>query len=248
MKETRLIMGMPITVDISDAVFSPKLFQEVFDYFVSVDERFSTYKPKSEITLINEKKISERDYSAEMKTILRLAEETKQATDGYFDMRTSGIIDPSGLVKGWAIFHAAKILKSLGVRNFYIDAGGDIQVSGANSEKKPWSIGIRDPFSPDQIIQRVFLTDQGIATSGTYVRGHHIHNPRDNNKPVADIVSLTVIGPNIYEADRFATAAFAMRKKGIEFIERLPGFEGYMVNLDGIAVRTSGFDEYTKNV
>ena len=59
-----------------------------------------------------------------------------------------------------------------------------------------------------------------------------------------DIVSLTVIGPNIYEADRFATAAFAMGKRGINFIETCPGLEGYMVDAAGMATETTGFSSF----
>jgi thiamine biosynthesis lipoprotein len=62
--------------------------------------------------------------------------------------------------------------------------------------------------------------------------------------PLQDIVSLTVIGPNVYEADRFATAAFAMGKRGIYFIEQLPGFEGYMIDAAARATFTSGFERY----
>ena len=52
-----------------------------------------------------------------------------------------------------------------------------------------------------------------------------------------------MIGPNIYEADRFATAAFAMGRDGILFIEELQGFEGYMIDRNGMATLTSGFAE-----
>jgi thiamine biosynthesis lipoprotein len=64
---------------------------------------------------------------------------------------------------------------------------------------------------------------------------------------VTDVLSLTVIGPNIYEADRFATAAFAMGEEGIRFIERLEGFEGYMIDRRGQATFTSGFTRYIHN-
>ncbi len=84
----------------------------------------------------------------------------------------------------------------------------------------------------------------GIATSGSYRRGQHIYNPHNANAPLTEIVSISVIGPNVYEADRFATAAFAMGKQGINFIENLKGFEGYMINKDGIAVQTSDFVRY----
>ena len=76
------------------------------------------------------------------------------------------------------------------------------------------------------------------------MRGQHIYNPKKPDEKINDIVSLTVIGPNVYEADRFATAAFAMGKDGIYFIEKLPDFEGYMIDKDGIAKMTSGFEQY----
>ena len=58
------------------------------------------------------------------------------------------------------------------------------------------------------------------------------------------IMSLTVVGPDVYEADRFATAAFAMGRAGIEFIEARPGLEGYLVDRTGQATLTSGFSGY----
>ena len=60
----------------------------------------------------------------------------------------------------------------------------------------------------------------------------------------ARIVSFTVLGPNVWEADRFATAAFAMGPAGIQFIEKEPCLEGYMISKDGIATMTSGFSDY----
>jgi len=84
----------------------------------------------------------------------------------------------------------------------------------------------------------------GIATSGSYVRGDHIYDPHRPREKVTDIVSLTVIGPDVLEADRFATAAFAMGKAGIHFIEDQTGLEGYSVDARGIATQTSGFGAY----
>lgn len=68
-----------------------------------------------------------------MRSVLALSEQTKQETQGYFDIQHNGTADPSGIVKGWAILQAAHMLKEAGFTNFYIDAGGDIQVSGKNS-------------------------------------------------------------------------------------------------------------------
>ena len=156
----------------------------------------------------------------------------------------NGEIHPLGLVKGWAIHTAADMLRRKGVRNFYIDAGGDIEVQGVNENDIPWSIGIRHPFLKNEIVKKLSLTNCGIATSGTYIRGDHIYNPYEPDQREGDIVSLTVIGPNVYEADRFATAAFAMGKLGIEFIKSMHTLEGYQIDQRGIATYTQGFGRY----
>jgi FAD:protein FMN transferase len=92
------------------------------------------------------------------------------------------------------------------------------------------------------------LSDCGVATSGTAIRGQHIYDPLQPGVPLLEVLSLTVIGPNIYEADRFATAAFAMGKRGIQFIETLPGFEGYLIDANARATYTSRFERYVVQV
>ncbi|HEY6285831.1 MAG TPA: FAD:protein FMN transferase [Ktedonobacteraceae bacterium] len=243
MKQLHLLMGMPITVEVVDPYVTEADIEKVFAYFRDVDETFSTYKEYSEISKINRGELCEEAYSDDMKTILALSEQTKQETQGYFDIWHNGIVDPSGIVKGWAILQATHLLKEAGFPNFYIDAGGDIQVAGYKGGH-PWRIGIRNPFNRSENVKVLTITDKGIATSGTAIRGQHIYDPHRPDTPLEEIVSLTVIGPNIYEADRFATAAFAMGKKGISFIEQLPGFEGYVIDASARATLTSGFERY----
>ncbi len=245
MKQVKILMGMPITVEIIGPGVSNKIFKKVFDYFRYVDKKFSTYKKNSEISLINSGKLKLSDASPDMQKIFSLAEQTKQETDGYFNItHPSGKIDPSGLVKGWAIHNAAGIIKQAEFHNFYIDAGGDIEACGKNDKGQDWVVGIRNPFNFRQIVKAIVIDNQGVATSGNYERGQHIYNPVAMTEAVNDVVSLTVVGPNIYEVDRFATAAFAMGRQGINFIESLRGFEGYLIDKDGIATLTSGFEEY----
>jgi thiamine biosynthesis lipoprotein len=244
MHDTRILMGMPITVAIVDDA-PGRLLDDVFDYFAAVDARFSVFKPDSEISALNQGRIAIADVSAEMQEVLGLAERTKRETDGYFEIRRSdGLVDPCGIVKGWAIRNAADLIRRSGARDFYVDAGGDIQTGGVNQDGEDWRIGIRNPFNEREIIKAVTPKGRGIATSGTYVRGQHIYNPREPGQRIEDIVSLSVIGPDVLEADRFSTAAFAMGKAGIHFIEELPGFEGYMVDATGIAIQTSGFKAF----
>lgn len=249
MKQDRVIMGMPISVEIVDSSVKQENFDKVFDFFVYIDEKFSTYKTSSETSQINLGLIKENEYSEDMKEVIRLSAETARQTNGYFTtVAADGSFDPLGLVKGWAINKANQLLEEQGCKNFYIEAGGDIQTKGKNSDGEFWKVGIRNPFKLDEIIKVVYLSGQGIATSGTYLRGQHIISPLKPNAPITEIVSLSVIGPNIYEADRFATAAFAMGKAGINFVESLSGFEGYMVDNNGIATYTNGFEKLTVKI
>ena len=244
MRDSRILMGMPITVEIVGARDATTI-NAVFDYLHQVDARFSTYKDNSEISAFNRGEVLPANLSDEMKEVLQLSAITREQSRGYFEIRKAdGTLDPSGIVKGWAINNAAKIIRSRGHVDFFVEAGGDVQSGGQNEEGREWRVGIRSPFHSDEIIKVVTPRGQGMATSGTYVRGQHIYNPHEPKKPIEDIVSLSVIGPDILEADRFATAAFAMGAKGIYFIENLSGFEGYMVNAQGIATQTTGFGAF----
>lgn len=243
-EETRILMGMPVTVNIVDPSSTQESLDRVFSYFEYIDAKFSTYKDDSEITLINKKMLAPESASEDMKEVFLLADETRQETYGYFDIRRDGYIDPSGIVKGWAIYNASEILRRKGFQNFYVDAGGDVEAVGTNSQGVNWQVGIRNPFNLNEIVKVLSVTNCGVATSGTYIRGQHIYNPKHDDQIITEIVSLTVVGPNVYQADRFATAAFAMGRAGINFIENLDGFEGYMIDEFKHATFTSGFARY----
>jgi thiamine biosynthesis lipoprotein len=237
MKRLASIMGMPITVEISNIKYqiANRDIEKVFDYLREVDEKYSPFKKTSEVGKLNR---GER-ISKEMEEILRLAQDLKKETKGYFDIKKpDGSIDPSGIVKGWAIKNAADILRQAGYKNFFVDAGGDAEIAGT------FKWGIRNPFNVKEIVKVLKLSNCGIATSGTYERGQHIYNPITKEKEIKDIVSLTVIGKDVYEADKSSTPAFAMGRVGIEFIESRSGLEGYMIDKNGIATYTSGFEKY----
>lgn len=235
---------MPIAVAIVNGEDAKEAIDKVFDYFKYVDEKFSTYKETSEISRINRGEISESAFSIDMKTVFELSKKTSEETNGFFDIHTPGkAIDPSGLVKGRSIYNAVKILDEREFKNFFVDAGGDVETRGVNEKDEKWTIGIRNPFKLGEIVKTVAVSGMGVATSGTYIRGQHIYNPFEAG-PLTEIVSITVIGPNIYEADRFATAAFAMGRNGVSFIEKRPGLEAYQIDKNGIATMTSGFSKY----
>ncbi len=257
--ETCLMWGMPITVAIVESTLSAgplgsssretvnkaaSLIPRVFTYFEYIDAKFSTYKPDSEISLINRGALTNDQASPDMRTVFALAEEMRLQTNGYFNIAHDGKIDPSGLVKGWALSNAAEMLRDAGCRNFYVEAGGDFQAVGFNAQGQPWRVGIRSPFNLGETVKILQVSDRGVATSGTYIRGQHIYDPVAGGLPNQEILSITVVGPDVYEADCYATAAFAMGRNGIGFIESLDGFEGYMIDRNYRGTFTSDFKRY----
>ncbi len=251
--QVRLLWGMPITIQIADpnGIGDParpeSVIDQVFDYFEYIDQKFSTYKPASEISLINQGALALDEASYDMRAVFALAEQLRQETGGYFNIEHNARYDPSGLVKGWAVSNAAVMIRAAGYQNFYAEAGGDFQAEGVNPQGDPWLAGIRSPFNPNEIVKVLSVSNHGVATSGTYIRGLHIYDPLEPAPTVPEILSMTVIGPDVCEADSYATAAFAMGRDGIGFIESLDGFEGYMIDSDRQATFTSGFERYVQH-
>lgn len=235
-------MGMPAAVEVVGG--SAPDIDAVYDYFDEIDRRFSPYRAESELARMNK----DPDYipSAELAEILSLAALTRAESGGFFDIRRpDGVIDPTGIVKGWAVQNAAELLARRGRNDFCIDLGGDIACSGKNAAGEAWRVGVRNPFAREETVRVVAVGSAGVATSGSAARGDHIYNPHHPNEAIRDVASITVVGPDILTADRYATAAFAMGKEGVSFIEAVPGCEAYQIGADGIACMTSGFRALT---
>ena len=124
-------------------------------------------------------------------------------------------------MKGWSVDEAILRLRLAGVRNAQVNAGGDLVAAG---QALPGARGGSDP-APDRSRPRrgvLAISDRAVATSGLYERGGHIRDPHTGRVP-DDLLSMTVVGPTLALADAFATAAFAMGERGIEWIARQPG-------------------------
>ncbi len=243
MRKTANIMAMLVNIEVAERHAKEEDINEVFAFFHYIDKKFSTFKENSEISLINRGELSEENYSNDMKKILKLCDQTKKDTNGFFDINRKGILDPSGIVKGYAINEGANILLKKGYKNIYVEIAGDIQVYGVDKKGEDWKIGIQDPFNLNQIIKVVKLSDKGIATSGQYRNNGHIYNPKGDS--INGIESVTVIASNVYEADRFATAIFAMGERyAFDFIVTLKNLECYIIRSDKTAVYTPGFSRY----
>ena len=242
-------MGTAIVIDVRDPAPPEQsvdhALDAAFEYFRAVDERFSTYKPDSEISRLNRGLIGAHDVSRQMRDVLDLSEQARVVSDGYFDIRghrEDGQADPSGLVKGWSVDGAARFLDAAGISNYCINAAGDLVCRGSAEDGGGWRIGIRDPWDEQAIAATVTICDQAIATSGAYERGNHVVSP-PTHRPPEGIASMSVIGPNLTWADTWATAAFAMGVRGVDWVARdLDGYEACAISSDRHLVMSAGFE------
>jgi thiamine biosynthesis lipoprotein len=236
------VMGMPIVIDLRDDGAAEDLLDRAFDELRSVDERFSTYKETSEITRLNRGDLALADAHADVREILSRCDELRSETRGYFDARAAGTpeLDPSGLVKGWAVDRVSSLLSELGARNYAINAGGDVIARGRGLPDDCWRVGIQHPTIGDRVAAVVVAGDLAIATSGAYARGDHIVDPH-TRRPAGGVLSVTITGPVLATADAYATAAFAMGTRGPAWTARLHGYEAMTILADGRVLKTPRF-------
>jgi FAD:protein FMN transferase len=204
-----VVMGMPISIDLRDPFVPPDALDAAFEELRRADALFSTYRPDSEVFRLGAGLLDLEDCSADVQDVLAQCERLRARTAGYFDAYATGALDPSGLVKGWAVERAHETLVRAGVRHGCINAAGDVRAWGGRSDGEPWRVGIRDPLDAGRISEIVHVNDGAVATSGAYERGDHIINPR-TGRPARGALSVTVTGPDLATADAYATALFAM--------------------------------------
>ncbi len=217
-------MGMPVTVLCSAGE------ERVFAWLREVDARFSPFREDSEVSRIDRGELAPRDAHPDVRAVLARCERLRVATGGYFDARAGGSLDPSGLVKGWAVDRAAALLEG----PFCIDAGGDVLVRGG-----PWRVGVRHPRRVSELCAALAVTDAAVATSGAYERGDHVLDPVGGG-PARGALSVTVVGRSLGTADAYATAAFAMGARGPAWTARLRGCDAMTVLDDGDVLSTPG--------
>lgn len=233
-------MGTGVSIDIPGA--EEAIFNKVFDRLEQIDDRFSTYKTDSEVSRFKRGEIAEGELSHELKRIVKACKAAEKATNGTFSAWAEGNFDPSGYVKGWAIAEAGKIINKAGFKTFCIGIGGDI-LAVSDSDKN-WRIGIQDPANRQSILTTLTVKNMAVATSGTYERGLHILNPK-TKKAADSILSITVVGPDIIDADVLATAAFVQGEFGLNFIGgQAHGYEALMVAKNGKVSMTDGMAAY----
>jgi thiamine biosynthesis lipoprotein len=202
-------MGTVFSFDIRSPGVAGEALDDVIAWLHHIDRTFSTYRGDSDINRFRRGEVELRDCAPDVAVVLARCAELTDETDGYFDCRPDGVLDPSGYVKGWAIERASDMLGAAGSVNHSITGGGDVQCTGHAGADRPWVVGIADPLRPRRVIATVSGSELAVATSGTAERGRHITDPHTGVRPEA-LASVTVVGRRLADVDAYATAAFAM--------------------------------------
>lgn len=236
------VMGTAISVDVRDAGVPDGALDEVFGWFRWVDEVFTTYEPASQICRLGRDEITVADCDPLVGWVLDRCADMHRLTDGYFDVWATGRLDPSGLVKGWSVEVASSMLAARGSSCHCVNAGGDIRLRGEPDPGRPWRAGIAHPHLRG-ITTVVEGRDLAVATSGTAERGLHVFDPFQH-RAVADLASVTVVGPDLTVADCYATAALAMGLAAPGWLAGLDDHEAYVIDAGGHVWWTAGFPGY----
>lgn len=206
-------MGIPMSIDVRGETDASASVERAFRMLHDADRRFSTYRADSEVSMTTGGDLTAA--SDDFREVVAIGAKIAEASSGAFRIRRpDGTWDLDGVVKGWAAARAADQLTQGGLRDFCLNAGGDVAVSGSPAGVAAWNIGIRSPESAERMLAVLAVTDAAVATSGAYERGPHIVDGR-TERAATGLRSATVIAGDLTTADVLATAVFALGPDGV---------------------------------
>ncbi len=156
-------------------------------------------------------------------------------------------IDLGGIAKGYAVDNAIQILKTCGIKNALVSAGGDSRILG-DKNGRPWVMGVRHPRDKNKVVVSIPLSDSAISTSGDYeryfiengTRYHHIITPT-TGQSVKQTWSVSVMANEAITSDALSTTLFVLgTEKALQLINSLDGIEAVIINAKGRMFYSSG--------
>ena len=170
----------------------------------------------------------------EIEAVLPLVDYTKVGfLNGKLVMPEGMDLELGAIAKGYAADEACRILREEGVKDGFVDLGGNVVAIGTKT------VGIRNPLSDNNgdYFGIIKLTDSAVATSGGYERYfeqdgkkyHHIFDTETGYPVETDILSASVICQKAIDADCWSTILFASGvEKAKEYVTQY--------NLDAVLV------------
>lgn len=234
------VVSFDVSADDADELAVRAAVKVAVEWLHHVDAVFSTHRPDSDISRLNNGELSLAACSPLVGQVFELCSDVARETRGYFSSTFAGRLDPTGLVKGWSVERASELLRDAGLPNHCVNGGGDVCARGGPDPGRGWSVAITHPLRRDGFAAVVEVRDGAVATSGTTERGLHVVNPF-TGRPATQLASVTVVGPDLTRADAYATAALAMGDAAREWFDEIADYEALAIAPDGVGWATPGF-------
>ncbi|TDP06518.1 FAD:protein FMN transferase [Halanaerobium congolense] len=174
--------------------------------------------------------------------------------DNYAKIIKAGVkLDLGGIAKGYAAEEVKKIVEKNGVEHAFVNLGGNVLVIGDKVDGSSWKIGIQDPRAGrGDVMAIIDAVDLTIVTSGNYERYfeengklyHHIIDPKTGYPAENNLLSVSIISHNSFDADALSTAVYVMGlEKGMEFIENIDDVGVMFITKELDVYLSSGLEE-----
>ena len=221
-RRVELVMGMPISLALRGRHARDTRAEDAWQATLAelrwVDAVFSTWRADSEVSRLGRGEVTLEQCDPAVAEVMRLGDDARASSGGAFDVWLPGAdgvrrLDPSGVVKGWAVERAVAPLLALEDTDVCLSAGGDMVCHVAEPDAEPWTVGIEDPLDPTLLVARVPVRRGAVATSGSTHRGRHVVDAR-TGAPAGALASVTVIGASLTSVDIDATTALALGSDG----------------------------------
>lgn len=154
-------------------------------------------------------------------------------------------LDMGAVAKGYIADRLIRHFKKNNVTDVIVDLGGNVALLGEHT------VGIRNPFSSDEVFAVIKLKDKSAVTSGAYQRYfihnqkryHHIIDPRTGKCADSGIASVTVVSPSSMWADALSTSIFILGEDALSLCKEFPDTDALIINENGTVITTDGFEE-----
>lgn len=159
-------------------------------------------------------------------------------------------LDLGGIVKGYVTKLVGIRFKKLGIKDYIINAGGNVLVGEKDNSK--YKIGIESPLKDGNIYQIVKGNNISVVTSGSYERFyeydgklyHHIINP-NTLYPSEYMKSVTIISDDSALSDILSTTLFLMPiDEGVEYLKNYSNVEAIWYSNNNEIIKSEGFNKY----
>lgn len=131
--------------------------------------------------------------------------------------------DFSSIAKGYSSDALGELLSAGGIRNYFVQVGGDVKTGGHRAGNTPWSAGIETPAENARAIACIVeLVGEALSTSGDYRnfvrhegrRYGHIIDPRTGAPVEGPLAAVSVVHESCATSSALATALFVLGPEG----------------------------------